>query len=119
MNERGTGVLEQYELEVYRTCRARGAVLCETGKGLKLLKEWAGSRKRIWLEYEILSALEEDAGIAVDNCMRNREGELLAVDGDQTAYVLRNWYEGRECSTREPGEIQEAARMLGKLRSCL
>lgn len=115
MNERGTGVLEQYELEVYRTCRARGAVLCETGKGLKLLKEWAGSRKRIWLEYEILSALEEDAGIAVDNCMRNREGELLAVDGDQTAYVLRNWYEGRECSTREPGEIQEAARMLGKL----
>ena len=52
MNERGTGVLEQYELEVYRTCRARGAVLCETGKGLKLLKEWAGSRKRIWLFFD-------------------------------------------------------------------
>ena len=115
MNERGTGVLEQYELEVYRTCRTRGAVLCETGRGLKLLKEWAGSHKRIWLEYEILSALEEEAGIAVDNCMRNRDGGLLSVDGDQTIYVLRNWYEGRECSTREPGEIQEAARMLGKL----
>ena len=115
MNERGTGVLEQYELEVYRTCRTRGAVLCETGRGLKLLKEWAGSHKRIWLEYEILSALEEEAGIAVDNCMRNRDGGLLSVDGDQTVYVLRNWYEGRECSTREPGEIQEAARMLGKL----
>ena len=58
MNERGTGVLTQYELEVIKTCRTRGAVLCETDRGLKLLKEWTGSDRRIQLEYEVLSALE-------------------------------------------------------------
>ena len=54
MSERGTGVLEQYELEVFRTWRTRGAFLCETDQGLKLLKEWTGSDKRIQLEYEVV-----------------------------------------------------------------
>ena len=114
MSERGTGVLEQYELEVFRTWRTRGAFLCETDQGLKLLKEWTGSDKRIQLEYEVLSALEE-LGLQVDCCICNAEGNLISVDEDQSRYVLRNWYEGRECSTRETGEILAAAKLLAKL----
>ncbi|QNM04388.1 protein kinase family protein [Qiania dongpingensis] len=115
MNERGTGVLEQYGLDVQRTCRTRGAVLCETSQGLKLLKEWTGSDKRIQLEYEVLSALGEETGLQVDCCMKNLEGNLVSVDEDQSRYVLRNWYEGRECNTREVGEILTAAELLARL----
>lgn len=119
MNERGTGVLTQYELEVIKTCRTRGAVLCETDRGLKLLKEWTGSDRRIQLEYEVLSALEEETGLQVDCCIRNREGALVCVDEDHTRYVVRNWYEGKECSTRETGEILRAAELLAKLHLAL
>ncbi len=114
MSERGCGVLEQYGLEVFRTWRTRGAFLCETSQGLKLLKEWTGSDKRIQLEYEVLSSLAE-VGLQVDCCIRNREGSLVCTDEDQARYVLRNWYEGRECSTRETGEILTAAKLLAKL----
>lgn len=118
MSERGCGVLEQYGLEVMKTWRTRGAFLCETSQGLKLLKEWTGSDKRIQLEYEVLSALSE-LGLQVDCCIRNEEGGLVSVDEDQTRYVLRDWYEGRECSTRETGEILASAKLLAKLHQAL
>ena len=119
MNERGTGVLEQYGLEVQRTCRTRGAVLCETSQGPKLLKEWTGSDKRIQLEYEVLSALGEETGLQVDCCMKNLEGKLISIDEEQSRYVLRNWYDGRECNTRELGDILAAASLLARLHQSL
>lgn len=119
MNERGTGVLEQYGLEVQKTCRTRGAVLCETSQGPKLLKEWTGSDKRIQLEYEVLSALGEETGLQVDCCIKNREGKLVSVDEEQTRYVLRNWYDGHECNTRDTGEILMAAKLLARLHQGL
>ena len=119
MNERGTGVLEQYGLEVYRTGRTRGAVLCETGCGLKLLKEWTGSERRIRLEYALLRALYEEAGLQTDCCIKNLKGELVSTDEDQAGYVVRDWYEGRECSAREPEEILKAAGLLARLHLAL
>ena len=118
MSERGCGVLEQYELEVFKTWRTRGAFLCETSQGLKLLKEWTGSDRRIQLEYGVLSSLAE-IGLQVDCCIQNREGGLICVDEDQTRYVLRNWYEGRECSTRETTEILAAAKLLARIHQDL
>lgn len=39
MKDYGVSVLEQYQMDVYGTRRIRGAVLCDTDKGLFLLKE--------------------------------------------------------------------------------
>lgn len=119
MNERGTGVLEQYGLEVFKTWRTRGAVLCETSLGLKLLKEWSGSEKRIGLEYEVLSALGEEIGLQVDCSIKNLDGNLISVDEDQSRYVLRDWYEGQECNTREIKEVLKAAELLARLHQGL
>ena len=47
VNERNTEVLEQYELEVRSLRRGRGAWICETDRGLKLLKEYKGTQKRL------------------------------------------------------------------------
>ena len=43
MNDRNTEVLEQYELEIKAFRRGRGAWVCETDKGLKLLREYKGT----------------------------------------------------------------------------
>ena len=51
MNERYQEVLEQYEVEILSVRKGRGAWICETDKGLKLLREYKGTVRR--LEFEI------------------------------------------------------------------
>lgn len=57
MNERTTEVLEQYELEVQSKRRGRGAWICETSQGLKLLREYKGTVKRLEFEEQIMNVL--------------------------------------------------------------
>ena len=58
MNERTTEVLEQYELEVQSKRRGRGAWICETSQGLKLLREYKGTVKRLEFEEQIMNVLQ-------------------------------------------------------------
>ena len=44
MNERYQEVLEQYEVEILSVRKGRGAWICETDKGLKLLREYKGRK---------------------------------------------------------------------------
>ena len=79
MNERTTEVLEQYELEVQSKRRGRGAWICETSQGLKLLREYKGTVKRLEFEEQIMNVLQNQKTCRTDQYMRNREGELLSV----------------------------------------
>ena len=47
MNENALEVLEQYDLEVYRTWKGRGVYFVDTACGLYLLKEHRGSEDKI------------------------------------------------------------------------
>ena len=47
MQEYEQNILEQYDIEVAGTRKTRGAVLCDTERGLLLLKEVELSEKRI------------------------------------------------------------------------
>ena len=38
MNDRSVSVLEKYDIEVLRSWKGRGAILCETKTGIKILK---------------------------------------------------------------------------------
>lgn len=38
MNDRAVELLEQYEIEVLRTRKGRGAILCDTNLGILILK---------------------------------------------------------------------------------
>ena len=49
MNEKYVEALEQYELEALSVRRGRGAWICETDQGFRLLKEYRGTlRIRCW-----------------------------------------------------------------------
>ena len=74
MNERTTEVLEQYELEVQSKRRGRGAWICETSQGLKLLREYKGTVKRLEFEEQIMNVLQNQKTCRTDQYMRNREG---------------------------------------------
>ena len=59
MQEFEQKILEQYDIEVSSTRKVRGAVLCETNKGLFLLKEITTSEKRIPALCELYTRLYE------------------------------------------------------------
>lgn len=119
MNERNLEVLEQYELEVGDVRKGRGAFLCETGQGLKLLKEYRGTVKRLEFEDEVLRHLKEEKGLIFDQYVKTKEENLLSIAGDGTKYVLKDWFSDRECDLRSEKEVRRAVRGLAALHKAL
>lgn len=119
MNERGTDVLQQYDLDIIRTSRVRGAVLCETRQGCRLLKEYRGTEARMEQVQQVLARLEELTGVAVDRVIPNREGSWITLDSDQTPYVVKEWNGGRECELMVEEEVLRGVTMLAALHQGL
>ena len=111
MSERGMAVLSQYEFEVFRISRVRGAMLVETGEGLKLMAECTRTESRIAAEQQILAALRSE-GFPAEQYVINREGNWLSKDEYQHPHVLKDWFDGRECSPRDERDCLEAIAIL-------
>lgn len=119
MNDQYLDVLQQYERETERVRRGRGAWICEGPDGVRLLKEYRGSLKRLEFEETVLRELK-DRGIGqVDQYVRNREGELLTAAEDGTKYVLKEWFLDRECNIRDPQEVLDAVGWIARLHRSL
>ena len=108
MEEKIRELLECYHLEIKRLYRGRGAWLCDTEQGLKLLRVYHGSPKHLQWDMMVKACLRERGYIYIDQFVANKEGNLLTTDEDGQNYVLTDWYEGRECSTRDKEEILRA-----------
>lgn len=46
VNDRCVSLLENYDVEVLRTWRGRGCILCETNSGTLILKEYGGHKEK-------------------------------------------------------------------------
>lgn len=119
MNEKYVEALEQYELEIFSVRKGRGAWICETEDGCKLLKEYRGTVKRLEFEDQVLGALDTGSALQTDRYVRNREGSLLSMSGDGTRYVLKDWFLDRECDLKDGREIRLAAERLAMLHRSL
>ena len=108
-------VLEQYNIEVKGTRRIRGAFFCDTNEGTMLLKETKISARRAPLLYEALSRIEKRGNVKVDTPIFSKDGELLVTSREGTVYMLKRWYQGRECDIRQEGELLKAAGQLAIL----
>ncbi|MCI8895616.1 MAG: CotS family spore coat protein [Lachnospiraceae bacterium] len=119
MYQRVNQILEQYPFEVAEAGKIRGAVVCVTDHGLKLLKEYKGSEARADFLYKVLLYLRTEKERRVDCIVRTREDRTVAVDVDETVYYVRDWYEGRECDTKNRDDILRAIRQLAWLHTDL
>lgn len=117
VNDRAVSLLEQYELEVISTRKGRGAILCESRQGLYILKEYTGSGPRAAAMDFVLTRLQENGLVPVDCVLPNKEGELITTDTDGTRYMVKSWYEGRECNVKELKECEQAVETLAKLHN--
>lgn len=119
MNDRAVELLEQYDIEVLRTRKGRGAILCDTGKGCLILKEYTGNDERAAMQNRLLQVIAADGGVRTESIIPTHEGGLLVRDVDGTAYMLKTWQDGRECNIFDRGECVQAVKLLARLHEVM
>ncbi len=119
MNDRAVSVFENYEIEILRTTRGRGAILAETETGWYILKEYSGPAARIRMQEKVLRAVRQNGFPDAELLLPNKEGEWITYDQDRTPYIVKTWPLGRECNLRDGKECQTAVRTLGKLHKAM
>lgn len=119
MNDKAVALLEQYDVEVLRTRKGRGAYLCDTDQGVLIFKEYEGTESRLLLQDNLLRHVQAENKVKVDMIIPAKSGELLVKDKDGVRYILKTYYEGRECNIYEKEECLLAMELLAKLHGCM
>ena len=107
MNDRALKVLEQYELEITDTRRGGGPISVRRA-GLRILCDYAGSENKALFQNCVMQQMREGGYRKVDMIIPNKEGGLITRDWEGNAYVVKEWYVGRECDTSNENEILAA-----------
>ena len=115
MNDRAVSLLDQYEIEVLRTKKGRGAILCETNSGCLIFKEYIGNPEKINLQKYVLDHISEHSDLAVENILCTKEEKLFTEDREGKKYILKTYFENRECNINDIQECTEAVKTLANL----
>ncbi len=119
MNDYCLALLEQYDIEILRTGKGRGAYIIDSNVGRLLFRQYTGSEEMAALQNKLLQQIEEAGLVPVEHILPTKEGTLLVKDTDETKYMLKTYPEGRELNINDRGECQEAVRTLAKLHSSM
>lgn len=120
MNDRVVALLDNYEFTVLRTWKGRGAIIFETSDGLKILREYQKAKEKLTTLDQLLTRIaESDLPCRVDRYAKTKEGEYYVTNRDEQVYVVKDYYEGRECSVRVPEDVLAVAGMLAKLHKVM
>lgn len=117
MNDRAVSVLGNYEIEVLRTWKGRGAILCESDRGLLILKEYSGRRDRIVFQDALLERIKKQGFDGAESVLKTKGGEFIVYDQDRVPYILKTYFEGRECNVRDSRECIRAVKTLARLHT--
>ena len=115
MTDRAVSLLDQYEVEVRRTWKGRGAILCESNRGLLIMKESGGPAEKVAFQEYLLNHILESGAVRAETILRTRENELIVRDQDRSAYIVKTYCEGRECDHRNVQECCLAVDTLARL----
>lgn len=119
MNDRAVELLEQYDIEVQRTRKGRGAIICDTNQGCMILKEYSGNQDKIELQDRLLKQVAEAGLVQAESIVPAKDGMLLVKGADGLNYILKTWQDGRECSIYEKSECVEAVKLLAQLHGSM
>lgn len=106
--------LAKYDLSAGQITKGRGAYICQTNLGTKLLVPYKGSEERAQLLREIMAFLQEQ-GMPVEQILATTEGTVLSKDDSETNYILKDCLEGTECNTKNEQELSIAFGELARL----
>ena len=105
-------ILSQYEMVINEVTKGRGAFICNTSKGKKILVPFRGSKEKGKMLLDFLKELKS-RGFEVEQIVQNRKEEAVTEDEyTQERFLLKDYVEGVEISASKLEEMKEAVRML-------
>ena len=119
MNDYGLSVLSQYGLTAKIVTRGRGILICDTEEGLRAISPHRGSEAKLQMQHDIQKHCRETGFPYVDQVIKNQEGNVLSKDEEETVYLVRDWFLGKECDTRSGAEILECTETMARLHQVL
>lgn len=119
MYDRGLGVLEQYGLTAKSVTRGRNALICDTEQGLKIIREFWGSPRKMEQQQKLQQHCREGGFLLVDQVMINQEGQVISRDEEGNPYVVRDWFVGKECDTRSEEDIRKCIFSMARLHTVM
>ena len=119
MNDRALSLLENYDFTVNKVHKVRGAFVCETDKGLKIMKEYQAPVSKLALMDVLLQAVAKRSKVYVDTLVADKEGSFISYDREGMGYVVKDYYEGRECSSKDAADLKNASHALALLHENL
>ena len=115
MEEKIKDVLDAYTFQTTRVCRGRGAFICDTDQGMKIVKAYHRSPQRLEFEQLVKYTIRDRGYYYVDQLLPNKEGQYLNSNKDGQMYTVRDWFEGRECDVKNAADVLAAVRQLAVL----
>lgn len=112
MSEKMSEVYEAYDMEILGAVRGRGSMILKTDQGIRQISPFDGSEERLEQEREFKENLYETGFHHIDRCVPNREDELITCDRYGNPYVMREYFEGRECNPGSIYDLNQAAANL-------
>ena len=119
MNDRAVTLLEQYDIEIIKTRKGRGSILCDTPKGTLVFKEYAGTEARLLAENQLLESIAEQGQVHTDALIATKEGTFSVVDRDGIHYILKTYIDGRECDIYDRIECKIAMELLAGIHNAM
>ena len=110
--------IEQYPFTVSQTSKGRGVLICSTECGEKVLKEYKGSAARAEILFDVACFLKQE-GIKTDAVVKTTEGTCLSGSEEDGFYLMKDWYTGRECDTKNKEDILASVKKLAELHGSL
>ncbi len=115
MSDKELGIWDKYDLNVIRTYKGRQSIICETDKGLKLIKELSCHSQKIEFQSQVKSLLKNSGAYQIDYFVKNIEGDIITKDKDEISYIMKEWFDGREIDVRNRNEIAVAVKILAMI----
>ena len=119
MSEKLSEVWECYDMTIVSTYKGRGMNIVKTDKGIRVLQPLLTSESRLIQEAELKEALSGTGYTDIDVFVRNKEGELITCDRYHTPYVLKEYFDGRECNIHVEADMHLAVQNLARLHLAL
>lgn len=119
MDDKYDEVLEKYDFSVSKMSRARGAMVLWTDKGIKLLCETHASAGRLVWENKVKNHLKENGFERIDTFVINMDQTISTLSRNGVRYLVKDWFNGRECDLCNLSEVRLAASNLARLHISL
>ena len=117
LNDKSVYVLEQYDIEVKKILKGRGALIIDTDKGFFRFFEYKGTLSRLIYEDELLNYISDCGFLNVNSIIKNKEDVLFSADTAGTKYVLTKHFNGSECDVRNRHDLIQAVETLARLHN--